>query len=37
METLRQAKANNMTQRHGLDVFFTRLLFCFFAEDTGIF
>lgn len=23
--------------RHALDVFFTRLLFCFFAEDTGIF
>lgn len=25
------------TKRHGLNVFFTRLLFCFFAEDTGIF
>lgn len=25
------------TQRHALNVFFTRLLFCFFAEDTGIF
>lgn len=25
------------THRHGLNVFFTRLLFCFFAEDTGIF
>lgn len=25
------------TQRHGLNVFFTRLLFCLFAEDTGIF
>ena len=24
-------------QRHGLNVFFTRLLFCYFAEDTGIF
>lgn len=24
-------------QRHGLNVFFTRLLFCLFAEDTGIF
>ena len=23
--------------RHGLNVFFTRLLFCYFAEDTGIF
>lgn len=25
------------TGRHTLNVFFTRLLFCFFAEDTGIF
>lgn len=25
------------SQRHDLNVFFTRLLFCFFAEDTGIF
>lgn len=25
------------TGRHSLNVFFTRLLFCFFAEDTGIF
>ena len=25
------------SSRHGLNVFFTRLLFCFFAEDTGIF
>ncbi len=25
------------TGRHSLHVFFTRLLFCFFAEDTGIF
>ncbi|MEC5200385.1 hypothetical protein RCH21_002631 [Arthrobacter sp. PL16] len=25
------------TGRHALNVFFTRLLFCFFAEDTGIF
>lgn len=25
------------TQRHSLNVFFTRLLFCLFAEDTGIF
>ena len=23
--------------RHALNVFFTQLLFCFFAEDTGIF
>ena len=25
------------SNRHGLNVFFTRLLFCYFAEDTGIF
>jgi len=25
------------TERHGLNVFLSRLLFCFFAEDTGIF
>lgn len=25
------------TGRHSLNVFFTRLLFCFFAEDTGVF
>lgn len=25
------------TGRHALNIFFTRLLFCFFAEDTGIF
>jgi hypothetical protein len=27
----------DMDGRHSLNVFFTRLLFCFFAEDTGIF
>lgn len=27
----------NPQHRHGLNVFFTRLLFCYFAEDTGIF
>ncbi|KAB1554234.1 class I SAM-dependent DNA methyltransferase [Corynebacterium sp. 319] len=27
----------NPDNRHGLNVFFTRLLFCYFAEDTGIF
>ena len=26
-----------MDGRHALNLFFTRLLFCFFAEDTGIF
>ncbi len=25
------------TERHGLNIFLSRLLFCFFAEDTGIF
>lgn len=25
------------SNRHGLNVFFTRLLFCYFAEDTGIY
>ena len=24
-------------EKHGLNIFFTRLLFCFFAEDAGIF
>ena len=28
---------DSVSGRHGLNVFFTRLLFCFFAEDTGIF
>ncbi|MCR5914149.1 class I SAM-dependent DNA methyltransferase [Corynebacterium sp. zg254] len=28
---------DNPDNRHGLNVFFTRLLFCYFAEDTGIF
>ncbi|MHA7190510.1 DNA methyltransferase [Arthrobacter sp. MDT2-16] len=28
---------NTAHGRHALNVFFTRLLFCFFAEDTGIF
>lgn len=28
---------DGMNGRHALNVFFTRLLFCFFAEDTGIF
>lgn len=27
----------NGDNRHALNVFFTRLLFCFFAEDTGVF
>lgn len=28
---------DTQTGRHALNTFFTRLLFCFFAEDTGIF
>ncbi|MGP5123904.1 DNA methyltransferase [Glutamicibacter ardleyensis] len=28
---------DDSTGRHALNTFFTRLLFCFFAEDTGIF
>lgn len=28
---------DDTSARHGLNVFFTRLLFCYFAEDTGIF
>ncbi len=28
---------NSDAGRHSLNIFFTRLLFCFFAEDTGIF
>ena len=27
----------NEKDAHGLNIFFTRILFCFFAEDTGIF
>ncbi|MEW1938712.1 DNA methyltransferase [Dietzia maris] len=39
-DELLQANPNLLSQphgRHSLNVFFTRLLFCFFAEDTGIF
>jgi hypothetical protein len=28
---------DNERGRHSLNIFFTRLLFCFFAEDTGVF
>lgn len=28
---------NTLEERHALNVFLTRLLFCYFAEDTGIF
>lgn len=30
-------KENNHVSRHGLNLFLVRLLFCLFAEDTGIF
>lgn len=33
----KQEFINNPNFRHELNVFFTRLLFCFFAEDTGIY
>ena len=33
----RQEFISNPNFRHELNVFFTRLLFCFFAEDTGIY
>nr|WP_202421839.1 DNA methyltransferase [Gordonia sp. SID5947] len=39
-DELLQANPDLIGERHGrhaLNVFFTRLLFCFFAEDTGIF
>ena len=29
--------AQNEKDRHGLNIFFSRLLFCFFSEDSGIF
>jgi len=34
---LEEDPIKNEEQRHSLNVFFTRLLFCYFAEDTGIF
>lgn len=34
---LEENPIENEDQRHSLNVFFTRLLFCYFAEDTGIF
>ncbi len=32
-----ETNSNNTDDLHNLNVFLTRLLFCFFAEDTGIF
>lgn len=39
LEKVNLAKLNDKSKnfRHHLNVFFTRLLFCFFAEDTGVF
>nr|WP_320013125.1 DNA methyltransferase [uncultured Desulfobulbus sp.] len=34
---LQDNKVSNEADRHALNVFLSRLLFCFFAEDTGIF
>ncbi|MHA3684958.1 class I SAM-dependent DNA methyltransferase [Leucobacter sp. HY1908] len=38
-ELIKLNPESNQTQlgRHSLNIFFTRLLFCFFAEDTGVF
>lgn len=36
-ENIDAFKANPVQFRHDLNVFFSRLLFCFFAEDTGLF
>ena len=36
-ENIEAFKANPAGFRHDLNVFFGRLLFCFFAEDTGLF
>lgn len=38
-ELLKENPESTQSQagRHSLNIFFTRLLFCFFAEDTGIF
>ncbi len=34
---LNEELVSTASGRHALNIFFTRLLFCFFAEDTGIF
>jgi hypothetical protein len=36
-KTNRQEFISNPNFRHELNIFFTRLLFCYFAEDTGIY
>lgn len=36
-ENINDFQANPVEFRHDLNVFFSRLLFCFFAEDTGLF
>ncbi len=36
-EVTRHNEIDTDEQRHELNVFFSRLLFCFFAEDTGVF
>lgn len=37
LATVNPSLSENMAGRHILNIFFTRLLFCFFAEDTGVF
>ncbi len=34
---IQENEISNDKERHGLNIFLSRLLFCFFAEDTGIF
>ena len=36
-DNFNEENKNDTAALHGLNVFLTRLLFCFFAEDTGIF
>ncbi len=36
-KNINEFNANPVKFRHDLNVFFSRLLFCFFAEDTGLF
>lgn len=36
-EIVRHNHVESATDRYNLNVFFSRLLFCFFAEDTGVF
>lgn len=37
LQKINPSATTSHQNRHGLNIFFTRLLFCLFAEDTGIF